>query len=210
MNTLPLPKIYAHLEQTLRERREAELERDILAHRLSRMESDLRDSSARVLQLEGALQQATLARRKDQDDHVATKREYLEARAKLDNASNGWSAAVRDVGACCVCGAPAVGTVVPCGHSICESGHKMRDCDCDLPFGTPGRCMAHGTKARCPYHSCEVELDFYSRHVNLAIDVLSAKHAAMCAAEEYCKETMGYAAALTQEFQENEVSVDIE
>lgn len=192
--------------------REAQLQCDGLAQRLSVVESGFNGVLTRVLQLEEALQ-------KEQADHVATKREYLDARQKLVNASDGWvcaipslyrivpyglqSAAVHDVGSCEVCGAPAVGTLVPCGHNVCE-GHKMHACVCDLPFGTPGRCMVHGVEARCPYPSCQIEIEHCGRYANLAIDLLSARHVAMRAAERYCREKAGYAKALASEVREQE------
>ena len=208
-------QIYAHLEQTVRDRRDAELERDMLTRRLSGVEARLSDVSARVQHLEAALQM-------EQANHAMTKREYLDARHKLDNASDGWvcpipsldrivsngcqSAAVHDIGSCRVCGAPATATLVPCEHNICE-GHKMRDCVCVLPFGTPGRCTVHGMKAHCPCPSCRIEIEQCSRRVNPAVSLLSARHVALRTAESYCRETIWYAKAVADELREQDPSL---
>ncbi|KAL1698513.1 hypothetical protein EV121DRAFT_218056, partial [Schizophyllum commune] len=192
-------QIYAHLEQTVRGRREAELERDMLTRRLNGVKARLSDVSARVLHLEAAL-------RMEQANHAMTKREYLDARHKLDNASGGWSAALHDIGSCGVCGAPATATLVPCEHNICE-GHKMRDCACDLPFGTHGRCTVHGMKAHCPCPSCRIEIEQCGRRVSPAVSLLSARHVALKTAESYCRETIWYAKAVADELREQDPSL---
>uniref|UniRef100_D8PYL8 Uncharacterized protein n=1 Tax=Schizophyllum commune (strain H4-8 / FGSC 9210) TaxID=578458 RepID=D8PYL8_SCHCM len=179
-------------DRTLHAKDAAEAQRDALLHSVVHANTNFAAASAEVAHLRTLLHQANAALTRERADHDDTMREYVVVREKLSKIASGWTSSMSGLGTCCMCDAPAMSYIVPCGHLLCRDGHDYCICDCGSFLAEVGACSNHVAKRRCPSTSCHFLVETIRHYTNPALDLVSSKHFLMTDAEDYCTNTVDY------------------
>ncbi|KAL1711621.1 hypothetical protein EV715DRAFT_163565, partial [Schizophyllum commune] len=186
------------LDHALEDKQAAEAQRNALLRTVAHVNTSYEDATAQIVKLEAKLHDLKDAHSRERADHQATMRQYIIVRDKLKNVINGRTAFLTTNGKCCICTAPALFRLIPCGHLVCHDRHEYCVCDCGSFVAEVGACANHVAKTRCPSPDCRTIVKSVSRFFESTTESGKTNLDAMTDAEEYCTATVEYTRSIYQ------------